>query len=327
MAPSGPQYCTISCKINGLTSPVAPAYPGTGGPGFDTVSCEAAVLSATLSVRRVGAVKHDPVSNPSAPATVPADFAPAATVAAGTRSSAEHEADVQVAWKLPDGSPAPAGIPLSLTGRIVSGGQGPNDPPHNVTAAIRLGRGGTDAKGLVTYPAAFQSGQRTEETVIRADYGNGGGPTAKISQVWNEEGAPFSNDDYVNYDVPSTITYTMTFDDENHFTVPITKHHLSFVTTTISGFEWNESAEDYEPASYSGSDIAANGYGGLVSWGNVTENDGVYGTTRKVFSDYNSTVKTYPVRGKGGRKGTRPVDFLADSISFDVVDNDAYDAN
>ena len=123
----------------------------------------------------------------------------------------------------------------------------------------------------------------------------------------------------------------MAFTDESNATVPITTHSMSFVTTTIAGVEWNEAVGDYEPMPYSGADITANGYAGVVTWGAVAETSlgvsGIYGTTQTVSSDCNSTVKTYTVDNGDGTTSTYPVDYIDDSVSFDIDDNNAYNAN
>jgi len=300
----------------------------SGIPGHPNSLSRTAIIpisigNATLSVRRVGAVKPDP-KNPGQ--TLPADFSSTVIVAAGAQESAEHEADVQVAVKLPDGQPAPTGISLTFNGVIVSGGQGPNDPPNNVIASLKLGNGVTDNDGLITFPAAFKSGNRTETTVIRADCGSAAGPTAKLTQVWNELASPWSSDTFFEYDTSSTVSYEMAFSDENNNTIPITKHHMNFVTTRISGVEWSEIEGDYEPVSYSGTDISASGYDGVVTWGAVSETNGVYSATKKVASDEESTIKNY-TENRDGASRTYPVYFYSDSTSSDIDDNDTYDAN
>ena len=244
-----------------------------------------------------------------------------AIVAAGARRSREHEADVQITMR--NGRDRASGVYVD-TPRITAGGQGPNDPPHNISAVIRLISNFTDNNGVVN--GLFTSGHRTETTQITAYSAAGSHAIATLTQVWNENGSPWNQDAYFDYDVPTKISYEMDFSDEANTTIPITRHRMSFITTAISGVEWNAAAGDYEPVRYTGSEIKANGYDGIVKWGRMTESDGVYSAQRTIASVYRSKIKKYRVKNSNGRKRAYPIDFFADSVSFDIDDNDAYDA-
>jgi hypothetical protein len=314
-APSAAGTYTITCTMDDMPAAVVAPDCGTRDDQAVARSVTVIVPSISMGVRRNGATVADP-NNPGG--TMAAPFSSSATVAAGNVQTAEHEGDVQFTATNADGTPA-AGVPLALTGVIVSGGQGPTDPPGNVDATFAIPALTTDSHGQAVAPGAFLSGSRTENTVVQAQFQNGQGPQATFTQVWNElsDSDAWSYDPYFEYDLASTISYTMQFEDGGS-AVPITSHAAHMVTEAVGGYEWtptdDEGDGDYEPEYYGGNDLITNGYGQLVSYSAVTAVGDVYSSDMKVPSDYFSTTKLQ-------------IDMIAYDVTFDFTDDDTYDAN
>ncbi len=157
---------------------------------------------------------------------------------------------------------------------------------------------------------------------------DGPGASFSIDQVWSElakSNEAWEYDGYYYIGVPTPITYKMTFDDG----VPITGHDVKFLTTSITGWEWNPEIEiddndDGEPEYVGAYDedvtytsasqkLQAGGvYSGLVAYTPTVrgtgESAGKYLTSQ--------TVKDYI-------GPEEYVDFYTDSVEFDVTDNSA----
>jgi hypothetical protein len=213
-------------------------------------------------------------------------------------------ATVVVTVSNPDGT---AAVGVTVPAVVVVDGYG-----VDIDAAVSCS-GVTDGNGQVT--GSYTASDLSTSVDLFLDTGDGTGPTATVSQHWNDDGSPWQYDATFDYDQASTLTYTMQFIDGTT-TLPLTGHTIDFITTDISGLEWDGTAglpdENGNPtgawvdSSYSGDDISAAGYGGLVTYSAVTVNGAVFTGTQTIGS---SSL------------------FEVDDVGFDAEDEGTYDAS
>jgi hypothetical protein len=146
-----------------------------------------------------------------------------------------------------------------------SGQPGPQDDSVSATASLDVpptppigeGDGGvppsppsptTDGEGKVY--GSFRSGHRIEPLkptviIVRLN-GDNSGPTAQITQVWNElsHEQAWEYDPYFYLGEPSPVAYKIQYQTgvdstQSPIMQPITGHAVKFETTRIDGWEWN----------------------------------------------------------------------------------------
>lgn len=230
-------------------------------------------------------------------------YSDSATVAAGGKSTSEHQADVQVTAKDSDGNP--------MSGISVDAPTIQNKEGEETAASISPSSATTDSNGKANF--TFTSSDIAGNVTLEED-GGVSSASASISQSWTQDldGGNWEYDEYFDYDTPSDIIFIMALDSGE--TIPITDHDIRFVNTEVSGWEWNPAAgEDWDEDGYPDGgyeyrnqqnyDVVKSEYGDLVTYGAVSKSGGDY-TTQQVISSNE--------------------DFWVDEIYFDAVDWDAY---
>jgi hypothetical protein len=123
-----------------------------------------------------------------------------------------------------------------------------------------------------------------------------------IDQGWGGANSPTCASQYFSYGVPVALDFKMALNDAlDGITLPITGHSLTYMTTAISGWEWNDDEQDYDYVSYT----AVNG---VISAGAVTYTTGICSG-----DDYPGTLTM-----------NASTDFIPDNVMFWVQDNGSY---
>lgn len=231
------------------------------------------------------------------------DYSGSATVAAGGKSTSEHQADVVVIATDDDGNPMSG---ISVDAPTIQNGEG-----VETDASVSVVNATTDGDGKAYF--TFTSSDIVGDVTLEEDGGESSA-SASISQSWTQDldDGNWEYDEYFDYDTPSDITFIMALDSGE--TIPIAGHDIRFVTTEVSGWEWNPAAGedwdedgypdgDYEYRNPQDYDTVKSEYGELVTYGTVSKSGGHY-TTQQVINSNE--------------------DFWVDEIYFDAVDWDAY---
>lgn len=284
-APTTPGRYTITCTMDDKPADVEDPETGSRDDGAISRSCTVIVYSLSLSFVH-------------------------GEVAAGNVNNDAHKATYTI--HASDGQNPVPGVKVP-TPTIKSGGLGPN---AGVTASCTNDgdeETETDEHGNAT--GKMLSGNRTQVTAIEIQDEDA---SASVNQLWNQLGSEaWSFDPHQNYDSDHTVTYKMSYS-----LGPIVGHHLSIEKLEIEGWLLDLNAggdEDGdgnpdgkyidEPVIFRADDEDLTGwntYQHLSEWGNrFNENeDGIYEITHKINLDENFIVRV---------------------VSFDIIDNDAYE--
>ena len=284
-APTTPGRYTISCTIDDKPLPADDPETDeteTGDRNDDAITRSCTVVVYSLSLSFVDA-----------------------EVAAGNVDNDGHKATYAI--HASDGQNPVPGVKVP-TPTIKSGGLGPDS---GVTASCTNdgeGEAETGEDGKAT--GKMLSGHRTQATVIEIE---DEGASASVNQVWNSHPDPWTFDPYFDYDVPSTVTFKMSYS-----LGAIAGHSMSMENTSISGWELVPASYDFDgdgelddaywPETFARDDEDLSGwsaYQGLSEWGNVSDEDslGTYQVNQTIWwDDY----------------------FIVDNVEFDIIDDITY---
>jgi hypothetical protein len=304
-APFTPGTYTLTCTVDdswdaGQTGVTLP-HRGNRNDAPITRTVTVNVWSASVQVKRRDAS--------------PDDYGSSATVAAGHVTNKAHQVDIEVTIKTPDNQPVVGVTPNKAV--ITSKGLGKYDNPAVIATISDFSA--TNAQGKAT--ATFTSGLRIDETVgIKLPYDSSQpsgstGPTASIWQTWGS--GTWAYDPYYYYDIPSELSYSMKLLDGT----PIAGHNVSFITTAISGWEWDdEEGEDWDDDGFSDGNYVYNTYSNEDA--NLNGWDEWKHLSTFVLGNESGT-------GGGTYNAEQTIhwddDFIADYVEFDMNDDSVYD--
>ena len=177
------------------------------------IPVDVTVYSVTIGVRRQGSG---------------AAFGPAALVAAGGLSPAEHHADVQAQL-----SPAVSGISLGPPAITLGAGVAQN-ASLSPTGAVT-----TDSNGHAAWNFASSDMVRTVTLTLA-------GQSASIAQGWDDvgEGSDWDYQPYFDYDSAADVTFKPAFVDGTP--KAITSHTIDFLVSGLDVWVWNSTSLLYD---------------------------------------------------------------------------------
>ena len=214
LAPAAAGSYTITCTINDVPTPPGTGETGTRDDPPIVRQVSVVVPTITLQIRRKGTTT----------------YSSCASVAAGGKTTNEHEADVQVTAT--DGA-----NPVSVTVRapVISNGDG-----VAVSASLSPSSATTDGSGVANF--TFKSSDYAAPVTLAED-----STTVTAQQRWDDmtDGSDWTYSPYFDYGVAESVTFLPAFLD-GATPVSITSHTTNFLVTGLDVWEWSDTDWDYE---------------------------------------------------------------------------------